>query len=69
MGIHNFKHKGLERLFVTGSKAGDGGEQAITPAFEGGRVGTWSLTVTGNWRLTFRFEGGNAFDVDFEDYH
>ena len=29
----------------------------------------WSLTVTGNWRLVFRMEGGNAYDVDLIDYH
>ena len=31
--------------------------------------GWWSLTVSGNWRLVFRFSGGNALDVDFVDYH
>ena len=35
----------------------------------GQRAGTWATSVTGNWRLTFRFEGGDAFDVDYEDYH
>lgn len=29
----------------------------------------WSLTVTGNWRLIFRMEAGDAFDVDLIDYH
>lgn len=33
------------------------------------RKGTWSLKVSGNWRLTFRFESGDAFDVNLEDYH
>jgi proteic killer suppression protein len=36
---------------------------------KGGRKGTWSVTVNGNWRLTFTFTGGNASDVDLEDYH
>ena len=36
---------------------------------EGNRAGTWAVNVTGNWRLTFRFEDGNACDVDLEDYH
>lgn len=36
---------------------------------KGDRVGTWSVNVTGNWRLTFRFTEGDAFDVDLEDYH
>lgn len=94
MGIHNSKHKGLERLFVKGSKAGVPAK-AVTKLsllllrlsaaakpedlahppglrlhqLKGERAGTWSLTVTGNWRLTFRFDDGSVFDVDFEDYH
>ena len=31
--------------------------------------GFWSVTVTGNWRIVFRFEAGQAFDIDFIDYH
>ncbi len=31
--------------------------------------GLWSVTITGNWRLIFRFENGDAFDVDLTDYH
>ena len=29
----------------------------------------WSVTVSRNWRLIFRFEAGNAYDVDLVDYH
>lgn len=29
----------------------------------------WSLKVSGNWRITFKFEGGHALDVNLEDYH
>jgi len=36
---------------------------------KGNRTGTWSVKVSGNWRVTFRFDGEDAFDVDFEDYH
>lgn len=28
-----------------------------------------SITVNGNWRITFEFEDGNAFVLDYEDYH
>lgn len=35
----------------------------------GSRKGTWSVTVSGNWRVTFRFEGGDAEIVNYEDYH
>ncbi len=31
--------------------------------------GFWSVKVTGNWRIIFRFEGGNALDVNLVDYH
>lgn len=36
---------------------------------KGDRAGTWSLSVSGNWRITFRFENGDAYDLDLEDYH
>ncbi len=36
---------------------------------KGAHKGTWSLTVSGNWRITFTFTGGDAHDVDLEDYH
>jgi proteic killer suppression protein len=36
---------------------------------KGNRAGTWSVTVSGNWRVTFTFEGEDAFDIDLEDYH
>ena len=36
---------------------------------KGDRKGTWSVTVRANWRITFRFEAGHAYDVNFEDYH
>lgn len=41
-------------------------------ALGGDRSGTFAMSVSGNWRLTFRFENGDkgdVVDVDFEDYH
>jgi toxin HigB-1 len=41
-------------------------------ALSGDRSGTFAMSVSGNWRLTFRFEhgdSGDVLDVDFEDYH
>lgn len=35
----------------------------------GGLAGHWSVTVNGNWRMTFRFEGQDAELVDYQDYH
>ena len=31
--------------------------------------GFWSVTVWANWRIIFRFEGADAFDVELTDYH
>ena len=31
--------------------------------------GFWAATVRANWRVIFRFEDGDAFDVDYVDYH
>ncbi len=31
--------------------------------------GHWAISVNGNWRLTFRFEGEDAILVDYQDYH
>lgn len=31
--------------------------------------GRWSITVNGNWRVTFEFRDGNAYVLDYEDYH
>ena len=31
--------------------------------------GRWSVWISGNWRVTFEFEQGNAYILDYEDYH
>ena len=36
---------------------------------KGEMKGLWSVTISGNWRVTFRIENGNAFGVDLTDYH
>ena len=40
-----------------------------THPLKGNRKGEWGMTVTKNWRITFRFEAGDAVEVDLEDYH
>ena len=50
-------------------------ELSIPPNFglhelKGDRAGTWAMTVTRNWRLTFRIDDAGALiDMDLEDYH
>ncbi len=36
---------------------------------KGERRGFWSVTVRANWRIVFRFQGADAFDVELIDYH
>ncbi len=91
--IKTFKHKGLERFYLTGSKRGiqaahaDRLEdqllrlaEATTPSamnfpgwnlhpLKGELSGYWSVKVSGNWRMTFCFEDGDAILVDYQDYH
>lgn len=38
-------------------------------ALTGDLVGKWSIRINDRWRLCFRFERGNAFDVEIVDYH
>ena len=91
--IRSFRHKGLQRFFEKGSKAGiQAGhadrlrlilahlDAAIRPedmdlpglrlhGLSGRRRGYWAVKVSANWRVTFRFEGADAYDVDYEDCH
>lgn len=38
-------------------------------ALQGDKAGQWAVSVSGNWRLTFAFEGNDAVLVDYQDYH
>jgi proteic killer suppression protein len=38
-------------------------------ALRGDRLGYWAVSVSGNWRIVFRFAGGHAGNVDLIDYH
>ena len=54
--------------------AATGPEGMNRPSFrlhplKGDRKGHWAVTVRANWRIVFGFDGGNAIDVDFTDYH
>jgi proteic killer suppression protein len=38
-------------------------------ALKGELTGHWAVSVSGNWRLTFAFDGEDAIFVDYQDYH
>ena len=91
--IKSFQHKGLQRYFEKGTKAGiraqherrlrlilsrladaTSASDMDAPgwklhALKGDLKGHWAVWVDGNWRLTFRFEGLDAVEVDYLDYH
>jgi proteic killer suppression protein len=91
--IKSFRHKGLRRLFETGSTSGVQASQAKRlrmqlaaldtanvigdmdiPGFrlhrlKGAMQARWSISVNGNWRITFEFKDGNVYILDYEDYH
>lgn len=91
--IKSFRHKGIERFFRTGSKAGiqaqhanrlrimltrldvaNSPEDMDAPGWglhllKGDLAGHWTVSVSGNWRMTFAFDGLDAVLVDYQDYH
>jgi proteic killer suppression protein len=91
--IKGFRHKGLQRFFETGSKAGVQAahvaklrlqlaalDQAVraedlsAPSWglhrlKGNLAGHWAITISGNWRMIFAFDGTDAILVDYLDYH
>ncbi|MGE0652460.1 MAG: type II toxin-antitoxin system RelE/ParE family toxin [Alphaproteobacteria bacterium] len=63
----------ISRMLSALNLAGHPGEMNVPGwgfhPLTGGRKGTYALTVSGNWRLTFRWDGADAVDVNLEDYH
>ena len=91
--IKSFRHRGVERFFRTGSKAGIQAKHASklrlqlfaldnarqpgdldAPGWRLHRLAgelkdRWAISVSENWRLTFKFENEDAILVDYQDYH
>lgn len=69
------EHVGKLRLLLTQLDVAAGPADMAVPAWrlhqlKGNLAGHWAVTVTGNWRLTFRFlDDGNVELVDYQDYH
>ena len=64
----------LRRALTLLDEARRPGDLAEQPGYrlhplKGDMAGLWSISVSGNWRVTFRFEDGAATDVDYVDYH
>ena len=91
--IGSFRHKGIEKFFNTGSKAGiqpkhakrlrqqlfllnsaTKAEDMDVPGWDfhplkADMADHFAVSVNGNWRLTFSFDGEDAILVDYQDYH
>ena len=67
-------HKSRVRLQLSALDTAQTIEDMDIPGFrlhplKGKLKGRWSISVSGNWRITFEFRDGNAFILDYEDYH
>lgn len=63
----------IERILARLEAASGAGDMDL-PGFrlhslKGELAGFWSVTLSGNWRIIFRFKNGHADDVDLIDYH
>ena len=80
--IGSIRHKGLRRFFEAGDgkllRAIHAAEELAElesvsgwrlDALKGNLKGLWSLSVSGNWRLVFKWNTGTATDIDLVDYH
>ena len=68
------KHEKRIRLILARLDASTSAQDMNLPGLKlheltGRRKGTWSVSVSGNWRITFKFNGVDAEIVDYEDYH
>jgi proteic killer suppression protein len=64
----------IRRILTVLNRITEPGDMAVYPGWRlhrltGDLEGLWSVTVTGNRRIIFRFEQGRALDVDLIDYH
>ncbi|MEK7705621.1 MAG: type II toxin-antitoxin system RelE/ParE family toxin [Myxococcota bacterium] len=59
----------LDRLDAAGSVGDMDFPGSGLHPLKGKLKGLWAVKVSGNWRVIFRFEGGNAYEVSYVDYH
>lgn len=68
------KHASRLRMLLAALDTSQTIEDMDVPGFrlhplKGQEKGRWSVWVNGNWRLTFEFRDGQAYVLDYEDYH
>jgi proteic killer suppression protein len=72
-GIQAQHQQRIQRILDLLDDASEPQELAIPGMFlhplKGDRKGQWAMTVSGNWRITFAFDGEDVIVVNLEDYH
>ena len=73
-GLPQERVEKLRRILSALNEAASLAEMQTLPGWrlhqlQGDRRGTWSISLSGNWRITFRIEDDHIFDLDLEDYH
>ena len=68
------KHEKKLRLILTNLDQAECADDMDLPGLhmhplKGARKGIWSVRVSGNWRVTYRFDGRDVEIVNYEDYH
>ena len=68
------RHSGRLRLILSNLDQAESPTDMDLPGLrlhelKGSRKGIWPVSVSGNWRVTFRFTGRDAEIVNYEDYH
>jgi proteic killer suppression protein len=67
---HETRLRGILALLETASTIEDMDLPGLKlHELKGNRRETWSVTVSGNWRVTFKIDKGDVYNVDYEDYH
>lgn len=67
-------HKQKLRMRLIAMDTANDIEDMNVPGFrlhplKGDKAGLWAIDVSRNWRITFKFQDGNVYAVDYEDYH
>jgi toxin HigB-1 len=67
-------HRRRLKLILTALSTAQGPRDMSLPGLDlhplkGELIGLWSVSVSGNWRVIFRFDGNNATEIDYLDYH
>ena len=68
------KHKNRLRMQLAALDSAHSIDDMDIPGFrlhklKGKDAGRWSIWVNGNWRITFEYDDGNVYIVNYEDYH